>query len=505
MMDLIVRSVSRERKNVMSERIKNFWNFIRSERAFAWRAFSIALVLRLIPVLLSYQLAIGLDDMFQYDMLGRSIVTGNGFRWYAQPDLDLIQQYVTIDLQGINYDPRGIETAFRAPLYPAFLALVYFFSGTGPQRFFAARLAQALVNALLIPLTYYLALRLFPEKPAIGRLAAWTVAFYPILVIFPLALATENLFFILLLGSVLALVLAAQTRQMRYFALAGALIGLTALTRSVILPAAGLFALWAWFLLRERLKAIVLLAAVIVVVAPWIARNSILYGRLTSIELSMGYNLYLGYHPQSTGTFIYGPSLDLLTIADDAERERIGTQKALEFIRADPSRFWTLAARRLGHFFGLERRALTYFYTGNFFGYIPFPLLLMLAILILAPFVIVSCSAAFGLALMRWDHTTLILPLVIGAYLTPHIFLLADDRLHFTLVPLFAVLAALFWVHGLPALKERWQTPSGRWALALAGLAVLLLFTTWGLELYRDADKLAIIFGPEGNTADFSY
>jgi hypothetical protein len=120
----------------MSEKLLTYWNSIRSERAFPWRVFTIALVLRLIPVLLAYNLSIGLDDMFQYDMLGRSIVGGHGFRWYAQPDLDLIQQYVTLDLGSIHYDPRGIETAFRAPLYPAFLALVYFFSGTGPQRFF---------------------------------------------------------------------------------------------------------------------------------------------------------------------------------------------------------------------------------------------------------------------------------------------------------------------------------------------------------------------------------
>jgi 4-amino-4-deoxy-L-arabinose transferase-like glycosyltransferase len=489
----------------ISEKSSGFWNFVRSERAFIWRAFSIALILRLVPVLMTSQLGIGLDDMFQYDMLGRSIVQGNGFRWYAQPDLDLIQKYVKLDLTGIHYDPRGIETAFRAPLYPAFLALVYFFVGTGPGRFFAVRLAQALLNALLIPLTYFLARRLFPEKPAVARLAAWAVAFYPILVVFPLALATENLFFILLIGFILTLVIAAQTRRMRYFVLSGVLIGLTALTRSIILPAGALAVLWAWFLLRERVKAVALLAAILVVIAPWIVRNSLLYGRLTSIELSMGYNLYVGYHPQSTGTFIYGPSLDLLTIADDVQRERVGTEKAIEFIKADPGRFWYLAARRAGYLFGLERRALTYFYTNDFFGYIPFPLLLMSAILFLSPFVIVSCSAAFGLALIRWDRSTLILPLVIAAYTLPHIFLLADDRLHFVLVPLFAVLAALCWVGGRPALRARWQTPAGRWALALAALAVVLLVTTWGLELYRDADKLSILFGPTGNTAGFPY
>jgi len=498
----------------MPEKLLNFYHFLRSERAFPWRFFAIALILRLIPVIAASGLSIGLDDMFQYDMLGRSIVSGNGFRWYAQPDLNLIQQYVKLDLSGIHYDPRGIETAFRAPLYPAFLALVYFFAGTGPGRFFAARLAQAVLNALLIPLTYFLARRLFPENPKAARWAAWAVAFYPILILFPLALATENLFFVLFLAFILTLVLAAQTRQMRYFVLSGVLIGLTALTRSVILPAGALAVLWAWFLLRERVKALALLAALVIVIAPWIVRNSLLYGRPTSIELSMGYNLYVGYHPQSTGTFIYGPSVDLLTIVDDAERERIGTQKAVEFIQADPGRFGYLAVSRLGYFFGLERRALTYFYASNFFGYIPFLLLLTLAILILSPFVIVSCSAAFGLALMRWDRSTLIVPLVMAAYLLPHVFILADDRLHFTLIPLLAILAALCWTSGSQAIHLSWRTvpgknywhfPAGRWALTLAALAVILLLANWGLELYRDADKLSVLFGPTGNTSGFPY
>ena len=485
----------------MSEKLHEFWNSIQSERAFVWRAFVIALLLRLIPVLLASHLSIGLDDMFQYDMLARSIVSGNGYRWYAQPDLDLIEKYVSLDLKGIDYDPRGIETSFRAPLYPAFLALVYFFSGTGAQRFFAARLAQAALTSLLIPLTYFLARRLFPDRPGVAHLAAWGVALYPMLILFPLALATENLFFVLFLGATLALVLAGQTRRMRYFVLSGVLIGLTALTRSVVLPVAALAALWAWFMLRERAKAFALVAAVLIVIAPWIVRNSLLYGRLSPIELSMGYNLYVGYHPQSTGTFAYGPSLDLLSIADDAERDRIGTQKAIGFIEADPGRFWYLAVRRLGYFFGLERRALTYFYSNDFFGYIPFYPLLAIALVLFTPFVITSCLAVFGLTAVPWNRSSLILPIVMLGYLAPHVFLLADDRVHMALVPMLIILAAAAW----QAIREGRLFAGRRWVLALVGLAVLLLLANWGLELARDADKLAILFGPTGNVSYFPY
>src|SRR5262245_26609799 len=134
--------------------------------SFAFRIYLVAVFLRLIPVILASGLGIGLDDMFQYDMLARSLANGHGFRWYAKADLNQLAAFVDFDLASVkDYDPDlGIPTSFRAPLYPAFLAIVYFFSGTGFSRFFAARLAQAiLLGAPLAPLTYLVAQRLFPR------------------------------------------------------------------------------------------------------------------------------------------------------------------------------------------------------------------------------------------------------------------------------------------------------------------------------------------------------
>lgn len=66
--------------------------------SFPLKIYFVALVLRLIPILLTMNLGIGLDDMFQYDMLARSLASGHGFRWYAQEDLKLLEPYVDFDL-----------------------------------------------------------------------------------------------------------------------------------------------------------------------------------------------------------------------------------------------------------------------------------------------------------------------------------------------------------------------------------------------------------------------
>src|SRR6266545_5608778 len=218
-------------------------------RSFAFRIFIVALLLRLIPVIAARGLGIGLDDMFQYDMLARSISSGNGFRWYAQQDLNQLDSFVHFDLSSVKeYDPiRGIPTSFRAPLYPTFLAIVYFFSGTGFSRFFAARLAQAiLLGAPLAPLTYFVSKKLFPplllgegrgvRSERSARIAAWIVACYPMLLVYPLGLGTENPFFFLLLSSFLFLLQSMEKPTVFRLVLSGLFLGLTALTRSVILP-----------------------------------------------------------------------------------------------------------------------------------------------------------------------------------------------------------------------------------------------------------------------------
>ena len=493
--------------------------------SFAFRIYLVALVLRLIPVILASGLGIGLDDMFQYDMLARSLAGGHGFRWYAEADLNQLAAFVDFDLTSVkDYDPDlGIPTSFRAPLYPTFLAIVYFFSGM-EHRFFAARLAQAiLLGAPLAPLTYWVAKRLFPPllsgevaRHAVGepgvksehaaRISAWVVTVYPLLLVYPLGLGTENPFFVLLLASLLGLLYLIERPTTFHFLTSGFLLGLVALTRSVILPFAGLTILWVWFSLRQKRGAILVTIAFALTIASWVIRNSILHQRLTGIETSMGYNLYLGYHPQGNGSFVFGPSLDLLTILDDAERDKIGTQKAIEFIDAQPERFIPLAINRLGFFFGLEKRVLMYFYSNNILGYVPLPWLLTISAILLLPFIFISTSAALGLSLLRWRPEHLLLGLLFISYVLPHVFILSEDRFHLALIPYIAILAAQFWLSDLGVLFARWnESGSGKIVVALAVLAVILLVSNWRFELLHDADKIAQLLGPNGNQSYFPY
>jgi len=445
--------------------------------------------------------------MFQYDMLARSIASGNGFRWYAPADLVRIAPFLHLNLATLVLDPRGMLTTFRAPLYPTFLAIIYFFNGINDGRFFAARLAQTVIGALLAPLTFSVARQLLPENDRAPQIAASIIAVYPMLLIFPIALATENLFFLLVLASIFLLLKLSEhstisntSRIIVYSLLSGLALGLAALTRSVILPFAGLAIFWIWFSLKQRRGALLAALALVLTIAPWIIRNSILTGKITGIETSMGYNLYVGYHPLSSGTFAFGPSLDLLSIIDDKARDEIGTQKAIEFIKQDPARFPYLAVRRLGYFFNLELRAFTYFYVNGFLGFIPPALLAIILLVLTLPFVFVSLSALFGAALLPWHPQTALLTLLFVGYLLPHVFILSEERFHLTLLPFFAILAAHFWTNKFSTFASIKKT-----VFYLCIFLALLLLTNWGFELARDGYTILQMLGPAGNQLYLPY
>ena len=341
------------------------------------------------------------------------------------------------------------------------------------------------------------------------------------LVIYPLSLATENLFFVLVLCSVLALLKAKESLDValtgkgkvlsfiyrfRWFMLSGLLLGLTCLTRSVAQLFTLLAVIWVWLFLKERRKSLIVLLMAGLVVVPWIIRNSIIYGQFTGIETALGYDLYLGYNPNGTGTFQYPQSLDLMTIVNDAQRDKVGIQDTIGFIKADPGRFIYLFIRRAGYFFGLERRALTYFYSNDYFGHISTPVLGGIFALFCLPFILVSTTGIASLSLVTWRKEIWLLALFFVGYISPHLLIIAEDRFHLAIVPFLVILSAQFWSGNQfhPGTMDRIEC-SGKVAIILASIVIMLFVLNWGLELWRDADKLSLLFSSNGNQTYFSY
>jgi len=454
-----------------------------------------ALVLRLLPIVVTTDMGIALDDMFQYDALAESIRLGQGFTWYG-----------------------GIPTAARAPLYPVFLAAIYTLFG---HSFVAARIIQALVASLLPLITYAIGRRLFSTR--VGLAAAWVVTLYPVFLLYPLGLATENLFFGLVPLTALTLMKGADTSSRSWLLLSGVLLGLVILTRSVIAGLVVLVLPWLWYYGgrgKEAVKSwILVLLPVIALTAPWSVRNSLLYGELVFVESSLGFNLYLGYHPQGSGTFdspIAVAFLERLGAFDspDLETEKatneVGTREALQFIRDDPARAMWLLLSKVSHFLRSDKRLLLYFYSNNFLGELPAHVLTLIFLAICLPWVVVLLPSVPGMVLSEVTRDRALVYLLCSYLVGIHVLIMAEARFHLVMVPFLAVFAAQ-GVRTLSRTLGEWNSAdpklrrATRRRVALSALIIVLLLANWAYELNTDLDELRILFAPGGNLARFTY
>ncbi len=356
----------------------------------------------------------------------------------------------------------------------------------------------------MAPLTYALARR-FDGSRLTSLAAAGVVAIWPMLVVLPLALATENLFIPLIAVGFLFLIRGTSDGRNFDFALAGLALGLAVLTRSVIIGFPLLAGVWIWRR-GQRRGAILLIGLVLGLALPWSIRNSLLHGKPTFVETSLGYNLYMGYYPGNDGTFRFGPSLDLVTISDDAARDQLGRDRALAFIESDPGRVPQLMVAKLGHLWGLEDRAFIFFYSQGLMGPLPAWAVLAIYLALILPLVFVLPAAIAGFIIRRGGAAWWLAVWLLAWYVGIHMLIMAEERFHLALVPIVAGLAArglteLARLRGRLATSDR---PS-RMALALAGVLIGLAFLNWGLELIHRSPELAILLSPEGSRAYFNY
>ena len=451
--------------------------------------FMVALGLRLMPVFLTTDTGIALDDMFQYDALAESIMEGRGYTWYG-----------------------GIPTAFRAPLYPLFLALIYFLFG---HQFVVVRIVQVAIGAFLPLVVYFLGRRVFDRRA--GQIACWVMVFYPMFLLYPLALVTENLFFLLVPLMTLCLLKGVDTSRRLYHLLSGLLLGLAILTRSVISGFVLLVLPWLWCYTsgkREALKSWgLILLPVAMLTIPWSIRNTLLYGQFVFVESSMGFNFYLGYHPDGTGTFDSPIAVDFVEgiggfNAPDLETEKLvhneGMERGLAFIEEDPPRAVWLLVSKLSHFLRLDKKAALFFYSNNFLGELS-PLILLLALLVLClPWVAVLLLSVVGMSFSQISKDKVLIYLLFSYFIGIHMLIMAEPRFHLVLVPFLAIFAVQ-GARTLPQAREITARRDRRWRLMWCLLVIALLMLNWMYELNVDMDKLRLLFSPGGNMASFTY
>lgn len=197
--------------------------------------------------------------------------------------------------------PWETETAFRPPAFPLTLAAAYEVVGTGDEeaRWLAGRILLALLGTVAVALAALVARRVWGET--VGLVTGLLCALHPVLVMVGVSLMSESLYIPLVLGAVLA---ALRREGLWPAAAAGALAGLAALTRSnglvLVLPLAWL--VWtgrprrSWAALQRPL---LLIAAVLVVLAPWTVRNAVVLDAFVPVSTQGGFALAGTFNEQA--------------------------------------------------------------------------------------------------------------------------------------------------------------------------------------------------------------
>lgn len=246
--------------------------------------FAAALILRLVFVIVNDPIPepsqVNLDDV-DFNYLGMKFAVGEGLT-----------------------DKYGDPTTTRFPLYPVFLGIIYFIFGWHSWIVF---IFQAVIGAFTPIIVYFIAKEFFEHKICI--IAAVITAFYPSYIAYSGRLMTENLFLPELALLILFVVRMRKNFTLVNAVLSGAVLGLTCLTRGVVVPMILLFPLYSLLAggrnqIVNRLKnTVYMMLALGIVMTPWVIRNYLHFHRFMLTSSSGGPVMWMSFSYLPVGNF----------------------------------------------------------------------------------------------------------------------------------------------------------------------------------------------------------
>src|SRR4051794_36575277 len=280
----------------------------------------------------------GLDDQFYFSALPKLLADGHGF----------------VAPFKLYFDHVEVATAEHPPLYSVVLAAPAL---VGLDSADAFRLAGAVFGAGTIALVGLLGRRLAGERA--GLIAAGIAAVYPTLIAADGALMSETLYGLLTAASLLAAYwLYDEPGALRAVVL-GALVALTALTRGealLLLPLLLIPVVWRPEFREERAAwraAGIALVAFLVVLAPWTARNWIVFNRPVAIATNSGTavagaNCAVTYASGDHLGGWYPPCIKEHPGKNEAEHHALALDDGVRYARDHAGRLPVVLAARLG-------------------------------------------------------------------------------------------------------------------------------------------------------------
>jgi hypothetical protein len=362
----------------------------------------------------------------------------------------------------MGFSPLRLPFIFHPPLYLYFLGVPFALTGS----LAVVQYLQCLVGALLVPALGLLGRSAFGERA--GLVAAGLAAFYPELVWFAAHFWAETLFTVLLWWALERLVASDARGSALAAVIAGALWGLTVLTRETVLYFLPFAALWlAWRRPGGLRRAALFVATALAVVLPWTLRNYLVFDAFVPVSTAGALNLWQG-NTRLTRQEVYEEywavhgRIPKYEHARQRALEAIGERQPLwilEKLRSEMPEFWAAHAQPIVH---IERGA---------YGGVRRPLALAAVAVVVVPYLAVLVLFVVGLAWLPAGRAPLLVLGFLGFYVLLHVVAHGYPRYRLPAMPALFLLAA----HGACALASRPRPATSRARTAFAAAAALVL------------------------------
>lgn len=375
-----------------------------------------------------------------------------------------------------SYSYDGVSTAYRPVGYPAIIGSLYYMMGHIP---IAVKCFQAVLD---VGTAFLIFLLLAGHSVRIRVLAAGLWAFYIPAILYSNLLMSET-------ASAFLLTLAAYliTRKTDYRrgtpTSIGICFGILVLIKPgvFLLPILLLLFLSRFDIPFKRLYPAAI--AFLLVLAPWIARNYILFDRY-ALSSNGGINLLIGNNPRATGA--YGITFDPEILRDtkgEFEADRRAFQWASRYIAEHPGEFAVNAVKKFGRLLESEGGLVVLTFHANpeestthyASKYASIPL--HLTLLTNLPYFLVLILGVVGFLASRRNPIWWFTLSVAGSWALVHMLYFGGGRFHFPLMPFASVFAAVCLGGGSELIKTL-----PRLQQIIGAIIILLLASLWIYE-----------------------
>jgi 4-amino-4-deoxy-L-arabinose transferase-like glycosyltransferase len=398
-----------------------------------------------------------LQDETEYLAIAQSLYHGNGF---------------SID---------GAPTAYRAPVYPAFIATVFTAIG---ESVVAIRILQALADTLTCVLLFLLCKRFFSENTAL--LAITIYSFFPGNALYVSLLMTEVLFITLTLFAILLY----SNKKNEYSIIEKILLGVILAILTLLKQNGALFIIifLLWDIIRTHslkkviYQNVIMLISFIIFLSPWLIRNKMQFDHY-SITSNGGINFWIGHNQSSNGSFKYlrlNNPLEL--VSGEFDRSSLGYKEGAEFLIHHPAEEVKLLFLKFAHFFepdfallqSLQYKPEWKQYQKSILVYREFSPFVLLVLHCLTMIVIVAGLWGLIFANDSKYQYLLLVRLIIVFWICSHLVYFGVARFRLPIMPLFIAMTAFSF--------ESWQAKTfsvTRLKLYLFLILTFLLFASW--------------------------